>query len=209
MMHPILEPGAMLGVLGGGQLGAMFTGAARRMGYRVAIWDPDPDAPAHRVADESFSASFADHDTRERFIDTVQAITLEWENIPVELCQWLEQHRTLRPSSAVLRIIQDRLTQKQFLSSCSLPVPDFAEVTSEHQLHQVISRLGLPLICKTARSGYDGKGQWLIRQPSEIAQFEQILSTPSSGVRWIAEQVVTFVRELSVLVVRSGTSRSK
>lgn len=209
MMHPILEPGAMLGVLGGGQLGAMFTGAARRMGYRVAIWDPDPDAPAHRVADESFSTSFADHDTRERFIDTVQAITLEWENIPVELCQWLEQHRTLRPSSAVLRIIQDRLTQKQFLSSCSLPVPDFAEVTSEHQLHQVISRLGLPLICKTARSGYDGKGQWLIRQPSEIAQFEQILSTPSSGVRWIAEQVVTFVRELSVLVVRSGTGETR
>ena len=76
-MHPILDPGAMLGVLGGGQLGAMFAGAARRMGYRVAIWDPDPDAPAHRVADESFSTSFADHDTRERFIDTVQAITLE------------------------------------------------------------------------------------------------------------------------------------
>ena len=204
-MHPILEPGAMLGVLGGGQLGAMFTGAARRMGYRVAIWDPDPDAPAHRVADESFYKSFEDHDTRKRFIDTVQAITLEWENIPAELCQWLEQHRTLRPSSAILRILQDRLTQKQFLSSCSLPVPDFAEVASEHQLHQVISRLGLPLICKTARSGYDGKGQWLIREPSDIQRFERILATSSSRVRWIAEQFVSFVRELSVLVVRSAS----
>ena len=208
-MHPILDPGAMLGVLGGGQLGAMFAGAARRMGYRVAIWDPDPDAPAHRVADESFSTSFADHDTRERFIDTVQAITLEWENIPAELCQWLEQHRALRPSSAVLRIIQDRLTQKQFLSSCSLPVPDFAEVTSEHDLHQVISRLGLPLICKTARSGYDGKGQWLIREPSDIQRFERILATSSTRVRWIAEQFVSFLRELSVLVVRSASGETR
>jgi 5-(carboxyamino)imidazole ribonucleotide synthase len=208
-MHPILEPGAMLGVLGGGQLGAMFTGAAHRMGYRVAVWDPDPDAPAHRVADQSFSASFADQDTRERFVDRVQAMTLEWENIPAELCQWLEQHRTLRPSSAILQILQDRLTQKQFLSSCSLPVPDFAEVESEHQLHRVISCLGLPLICKTARSGYDGKGQWLLRQPSDVEQFERILITPSSRVRWIAEQFVTFVRELSVLVVRSAGGETR
>ncbi len=208
-MEPILEPGSMVGVLGGGQLGAMFTGAARRMGYRVAVWDPDSDAPAHRIADRSFSTSFADHDTRERFVDSVQALTLEWENIPVELCQWLEQRRPLRPSSAVLRTLQDRLTQKQFLSSCSIPVPDFAEVQSVHQLHHAIKRLGLPLICKTAKSGYDGKGQWLIRQPSEIPQFEQILSTPSFGVRWIAEQVVTFVRELSVLVVRSGNGETR
>ncbi len=199
----------MVGVLGGGQLGAMFTGAARRMGYRVAVWDPDSDAPAHRIADHSFSTSFADPATRERFVDSVQAMTLEWENIPVELCQWLEQRRPLRPSSAVLRILQDRLTQKQFLSSSSIPVPDFAEVHSVHQLHHVIERLGLPLICKTARSGYDGKGQWLLRRPSDIAQFEQILSTPSSGGRWIAEQVVAFVRELSVLVVRSESGDTR
>lgn len=208
-MESILEPGSMVGVLGGGQLGAMFTGAARRMGYRVAVWDPDPDAPAHRIADHSFSTSFADPATRERFVDSVQAMTLEWENIPVELCQWLEQRRPLRPSSAVLRILQDRLTQKQFLSSCSIPVPDFAEVHSVHQLHHVIERLDLPLICKTARSGYDGKGQWLLRRPSDIAQFEQILSTPSSGGRWIAEQVVAFVRELSVLVVRSESGDTR
>ena len=204
-MQPILEPGSTVGVLGGGQLGAMFTEAARRMGYQVVVWDPDPDAPAHRIADQSFSTSFADHDTRKRFVDTAQAMTLEWENIPAELCEWLEQRRPLRPSSVVLRILQDRLAQKQFLASCSLPVPNFAEVQSDHQLHHVISRLGLPLICKTARSGYDGKGQWLLRQPSDISQFERILTEPSAGSRWIAEQFVTFVRELSVLVVRSAT----
>ena len=209
MMQPILEPGSIVGVLGGGQLGAMFTGAARRMGYRVAVWDPDHDAPAHRIADQSFSTPFTDHDTRERFVDAVKAITLEWENIPAELCEWLEQHRPLRPSSAVLKVLQDRLMQKQFLAACSLPVPDFAEVQSGHQLHHVISRLGLPLICKTARSGYDGKGQWLVRQSSDITQFERILTTPSSGIRWIAEQFITFVRELSVLVVRSASGDTR
>ncbi|MDH4153208.1 MAG: 5-(carboxyamino)imidazole ribonucleotide synthase [Nitrospira sp.] len=201
-MQSIVEPGSVVGVLGGGQLGAMFAGVARRMGYRVAVWDPDHDAPAHRIADQSFSTPFTDHDTRERFVDMVKAMTLEWENIPAELCEWLEQRRPLHPSSAVLRVIQDRLTQKQFLASCSLPVADFAEVQSGHQLHHVISRLGLPLICKTARSGYDGKGQWLVRQPSDVAQLERVLTT-SSETRWIAEQFIAFVRELSVIVVRS------
>lgn len=208
-MQSILEPGSTVGVLGGGQLGAMFTGAARRMGYRVVVWDPDADAPAHRMADQSFSTSFADQDTRKRFVDTVHAITLEWENIPAELCEWLEQRRPLHPSSAVLRVLQDRLTQKQFLASCSFPIPEFAAVQSGHQLHHVIGRLGLPLICKTARSGYDGKGQWLVRQPSDIEQFERILTASSSGIPWIAEQFVTFVRELSVLVVRSASSDTR
>ncbi len=203
-MQPILEPGSTVGVLGGGQLGAMFTGAAHRMGYRVVVWDPDLDAPAHHVADQSFSTSFEDHVTRERFVDTVQAITLEWENIPAELCEWLEQRRPLRPSSSVLRILQDRLTQKQFLASCSLPVAEFAEVQSHHQLQHVIRHLSLPLICKTARSGYDGKGQRLIRLPSDIAEFERILAASSSEIRWIAERFVSFARELSVLVVRSA-----
>ena len=208
-MQPIVEPGSTLGVLGGGQLGAMFTGAAHRMGYRVAVWDPDQDAPAHRVADQSFSTSFTDQDTRERFVDAVQATTLEWENIPAELCEWLEQRRPMRPSSSVLRIIQDRLTQKQFLSSSSLPISDFAEVQSVHQLHYAIDRLDLPLICKTARSGYDGKGQWLVRKESDIAQFERILGTPSSGGRWIAEPIIPFIRELSVLVVRGSSGDTR
>ncbi|MHC9062709.1 5-(carboxyamino)imidazole ribonucleotide synthase [Nitrospira sp. CMX1] len=208
-MEPIFEPGSIVGVLGGGQLGAMFAGTARRLGYRVVVWDPDPNAPAHRIADQSFPISFGDHETRERFVDTAQAITLEWENIPAELCEWLEQRRPLRPSSAVLKTLQDRLIQKQFLSSSLLPVPEFAEVQSGHQFHQAVGRLGLPLICKTARSGYDGKGQLFVREPTDIAQFERILAESSSGTRWIAEQVISFVRELSVLVVRSASGDTR
>ncbi|UVT16238.1 MAG: 5-(carboxyamino)imidazole ribonucleotide synthase [Nitrospira sp.] len=205
MSKQVLEPGSVLGVLGGGQLGAMFAGAARRMGYRVAVWDPDPDAPAHRLAAHSFTASFSDVTVRERFASVAQATTLEWENVPAELCEWLEGCRPMRPSSAVLRTLQDRIEQKQFLSSRHLFVPPFAVVESAGQLTQAVGRLGLPAICKTARSGYDGKGQWLLRGPSDVVQVEQVLATAKSGHRWILEQFIQFVRELSVLVVRNST----
>jgi 5-(carboxyamino)imidazole ribonucleotide synthase len=205
----VLEPGSTLGVLGGGQLGAMFAGAALRMGYRVAVWDPDTDAPAHRLATHSFTAPFSDHVAREQFANTAHAITLEWENVSAELYGWLEARRRVRPSSAVLRILQDRIEQKQFLSSRSLSVPPFTVVESASQLSQAVGSLGLPAVCKTATSGYDGKGQWILRKPSDVAQIEQILAAGQSGHRWILEQFVDFVRELSVLVIRNESGECR
>jgi len=198
----ILPPGSVLGVLGGGQLGAMFTNVARRMGYQVAVWDPDIDAPAHRLADHSFRDPFSDPAARARFIGIVQGITLEWENIPADLCEWLEQRRPLYPSSAVLRILQDRLKQKQFLVDHQLPVPAFTAVESVQGFRKGVEALGLPVVCKTATTGYDGKGQWSVRAAADIAMVEQQLATGKSGNRWIVEQFVPFERELSVLVVR-------
>lgn len=198
----MLEPGSTLGVLGGGQLGAMFAGTAHRMGYRVAIWDPDADAPAHRIADHSFAAPFSDLGVRDKFSSIVDAVTLEWENVPAQLCEWLERRCPMRPSGGVLRILQDRITQKYFLSSRHLPVPEFAVVESGHQLVSAIDRLGLPAVCKTATSGYDGKGQWLIRNSSDMQEVEQILKTARPGHRWILERFIEYIREVSVLVVR-------
>lgn len=203
MSEGILKPGSTLGVLGGGQLGAMFAGAAQRMGYRVAVWDPDADAPAHRIATHSFTAPFTDLGVRDQFASIANATTLEWENVPVELCEWLEGRCPMRPSSAVLRILQDRLEQKQYLSSRHLAVPAFAIVESAPQLISAVERLGLPAICKTAKSGYDGKGQWLLQDTSGIREVEQILETAKPGHRWILEQFIEYARELSVLVVRS------
>lgn len=199
----ILESGSTLGVLGGGQLGAMFAAAAHRMGYRVAVWDPDADAPAHRVADYSFTAPFSDLGVRDEFASIVDAVTLEWENVPAQLCEWLERRCPMRPSGAVLRILQDRITQKHFLSSRHLPVPAFTVVESGHQLASAVDRLGLPAVCKTATSGYDGKGQWLLRNTSDMEQAEQILETAQPGHRWILEQFIEYIGELSVLVVRN------
>ena len=113
MTAPTIESGSVLGVLGGGQLGAMFARAAATLGYRIAVWDPDPDAPAHRLADFSFAAPFTDHETVTAFAAVVSVVTYEWENVPADLCDRLEQEKPVRPSGGVLRRIQNRLVQKQ------------------------------------------------------------------------------------------------
>lgn len=203
MTERILEPGATLGVLGGGQLGAMFAEAAHRMGYQVAVWDPDADAPAHRIATYSFPAPFTDHGVRDQFAGIADAVTIEWENVPADLCEWLERRCPMRPSGAILRILQDRIEQKQYLSSRHLAVPPFTALASASQLSSAVDRLGLPAVCKTAKSGYDGKGQWVLRDTSDLKEVEQILETAEPGHRWILERFVEYMGELSVLVVRS------
>jgi 5-(carboxyamino)imidazole ribonucleotide synthase len=181
----------------------MFAGAARRMGYLIAVWDQDPDAPAQRLGDYSFTASFSDIGAREKFSNLVQAVTFEWENVPAELCAWLERRHAVRPSSAVLEIIQDRVEQKQFLQSNGLPVAPFVGIESPDQLADAVKHLGIPSICKTATSGYDGKGQWRISQQLDVEEVGRILRTiERPAPRWIIEQVVDFERELSVLVAR-------
>ncbi|MCC6141426.1 MAG: 5-(carboxyamino)imidazole ribonucleotide synthase [Nitrospira sp.] len=211
---PLLGPGAVLGVLGGGQLGAMFTRAALQLGYRVAVWDPDLDAPAHRFASRSFSAAFSDASAYRDFSQLVSAVTLEWENVPASLCEQLSQVCPVRPSAAVLRVIQDRIDQKQFLQAQGLPVPSFSVVPDPAQLAGVVQAFGRAVICKTATAGYDGKGQWVIRQPADLAEVEAALRAMGlaggpAGARWIVESMVDYVRELSVLVVRSATGEHR
>jgi 5-(carboxyamino)imidazole ribonucleotide synthase len=193
----------VLGVLGAGQLGAMFASAAARMGFRVAVWDPDPDAPAHRLATHSFPQPFTDRQTFDQFTDVVSVVTYEWENVPSQLCQQLEAMKPVRPSSAVLSIIQDRLVQKTFLADQGFPTPRFAVLTHPDGLGETIRQLGSPALCKTATAGYDGKGQWRIESQSDVLKIEQSLrAAAQSGVQWIVEAFVPFEREISILVAR-------
>ena len=209
MKAEVIEPGSVLGVLGGGQLGAMFTLAARRLGYQVAVWDPDPEAPAHRFATYNFSVPFNDQPGLVRFADLVSAVTYEWENIPAELCRALEQQKPVRPSSAVLNVIQDRLEQKGFLASNGFPVPSFVTLTAPDQLAATVRQVGYPAFCKTATAGYDGKGQWRIGQESDVQEVERaLLESVRPGMRWIVESYVPFERELSILVARGSDGQS-
>jgi 5-(carboxyamino)imidazole ribonucleotide synthase len=187
----------------------MFTLAARRLGYHVAVWDPDPEAPGHRFATHSFPASFTDQHVLERFANLVSVVTYEWENIPAELCRELEQRKSVCPSSAILSVIQDRLEQKHFLASNGFPVPPFASLTAPDQLAQTIRQIGYPALCKTAMAGYDGKGQWRIIRESDVREVQQALSESTRpGMRWILESFVPFERELSILVVRGSDGQS-
>lgn len=210
MSPPVIAPGATLGVLGGGQLGAMFAVAARRMGYDVAVWDPDAEAPAHQFAGYSLITPFSDVAGRKDFAQRVRAVTYEWENVPGELCEQLEREMPVRPSSRVLRVIQDRIEQKTFLRAHGLAVPGFYGISRPEELGRQ-TLLGYPLICKTATAGYDGKGQWTIGRAEDRAAVQQDLTKAfRPGSRWILEEYLSFERELSILVARGadGTTRT-
>lgn len=187
----------------------MFTDAAKRLGYRVAVWDPDPDAPAHRLADFTLPTSFSDHETRTAFADLASVVTYEWENVPATLCESLERTKPVRPSPRILRIIQDRLEQKNVLAANEFPVPRFAELTDPSHLQEVATRIGFPALCKTATAGYDGKGQWRIRSAKDIEDVARaIRESAAPGRRWIVESCVPFERELSILVVRGTDGKT-
>lgn len=204
-----IEPGSILGVLGGGQLGAMFSSAAVRLGFQVAVWDPDPEAPAHRVASYSFPRSFGDLATAKDFADLVSVVTYEWENVPAHLCEQLERTKPVRPSSAVLGLIQNRLAQKTFLAKHGFPVPAFATLSNPEQLGSIIDKIGYPIFCKTATTGYDGKGQWRLNNDADRSDVERSLKTSmQSGVEWIVESFVPFERELSILLARGFDGRT-
>ncbi|HEX6949517.1 MAG TPA: 5-(carboxyamino)imidazole ribonucleotide synthase [Nitrospira sp.] len=203
MIPRAIEPGSVLGVLGGGQLGALFARAATTLGYRVAVWDPDPDAPAHRLATHSFAAPFTDLTTATAFAAVASVVTYEWENVPADLCERLERERPVRPSGGVLRHIQNRLVQKRFLAGHGFPVPRFAALIDPPRVLETIREVGGPVVCKTAMAGYDGKGQWRIDEPSAVpAVLPSIAASARPGMQWIVEAFVPFERELSILVAR-------
>jgi len=198
-----IQPGSMLGVLGGGQLGAMFTTAAKRLGYRVAAWDPDTDAPALKLADLPLAAPFTDDTSLEKFAAAVKAATYEWENVPAAMVRALEQRVPVRPAPRILQTIQDRLAQKTFLAERGIPVAPFHAVTSPDRL-AVPDTVGFPALCKTATLGYDGKGQWRLSGPADVGSLkDELRALPREHQRWIVERFLPFEKELSVLVVRS------
>lgn len=213
----MIQPGATLGVFGGGQLGSMFAAAARRLGYRVAVWDPDPDAPALKLADLPLAAPFTDQAALGAFSTSIHAATYEWENIPAATVQAVERLVPVRPAPRVLQIIQNRLEQKTFLARQGIPVAPFQAVASPEQL-TVPNEIGFPALCKTASLGYDGKGQWRLSDPEDVRalreEFRQATLSPGGRgpgegggpqqCRWIVERYLPFEKELSVLVVRGA-----
>ncbi|HJU03792.1 MAG TPA: 5-(carboxyamino)imidazole ribonucleotide synthase, partial [Nitrospiraceae bacterium] len=201
-MQDVLAPGATLGVLGGGQLGAMFAQAARRLGYRVAVWDSDSDAPALKIADRTFTSLFTDERSLSEFARCVGAVTYEWENIPVQAASAIERAIPMRPSSRILGLLQNRLEQKTFLADRGFPVAPFRTVSDPDELLATAQAVGFPSICKIATAGYDGKGQWRLTDPRGVPAVREVLhQSRQAHSRWIVEQFLPFEKELSVLVV--------
>ena len=197
MNTPIL-PGAVIGVLGSGQLGRMLALAARRMGYRTHVFSPDPCAPASQVADRAWTAAYDDLDAVRAFAQSVSAVTLEFENIPASTVEEIEELVPVRPGGAVLHTTQHRLREKTFLDRAGFPTVPFRAVPSRAALDVALQELGPPTVLKTAGFGYDGKGQTKISNSDEI---EAAWATLGGGEA-VLEAWVDFACEVSVVAAR-------
>jgi 5-(carboxyamino)imidazole ribonucleotide synthase len=195
--RPIL-PGAVLGVMGSGQLGRMFAIAARRMGYRVHTFSPEYDTPTGQVADEEVTASYDDEAEVRAFAKGISVLTFEFENVPSQTVEWAAEHCPVRPAGRVLHICQHRLREKEFLSGAGLPVAPFRRVESAEQLAAAAATLGLPGVLKTAAFGYDGKGQRKLVPGDDLTEAWR----PFDGAPAVLEKFITFEREISVMVAR-------
>lgn len=194
---PIL-PGATLGVLGGGQLGAMFAAAGRRMGYRVEAVVEEADCPAARHADRVHPGLLDDPEALVAVARRFAAVTYEFENVPVAAALALTAVVPVRPSPAVLHTTQDRGREKAFLTAHGFPCAPHALVRSEGDLASAAATVGLPAVLKTCASGYDGKGQRRVASVDELAAAWRDLG----GVAAVLERWIDFREEVSVVAAR-------
>jgi 5-(carboxyamino)imidazole ribonucleotide synthase len=193
-----LAPGACLGVVGGGQLGRMTALAAARLGYRCHILTPEADSPAAQVTDRATLAAYDDPAALERFAAAVDVITIEFENLPVAPLAWLAERRLVHPAPAILAVCQDRLREKAFLAGIGVPTAPWQPVASAQDLAAALAGRPGPTVLKTARSGYDGKGQLTLARGDDPAAAWARLG----GVPAVAEARIDFAREISVITAR-------
>jgi 5-(carboxyamino)imidazole ribonucleotide synthase len=200
--RPIL-PGAVIGVLGSGQLGRMLALAAGQLGYRVHTYSPEGDSPTGHVADAEIVGDYDDLDALRRFADGVDAVTFEFENVPSASVAAIAERALVRPAGSVLHTTQHRGREKGFLSRAGLPVAPFALIDGLDDLSAALARLGLPAILKTASFGYDGKGQARIDRAEDApAAWDHLGRQPA-----VLEAFVDFERELSVVAARGVDGR--
>lgn len=197
-MNHIL-PNAMLGIIGGGQLGRMFTMAARAMGYRVTVLEPDPDSPAGSLADVHICAAYDDPAALQHLANTCAAVTTEFENVSADGLRQLAGHLRVAPSAACVAIAQDRIDEKAYIAGVGLAVAPYLPIRFNGDLEQNLDNY-LPGILKLARLGYDGKGQIQVNSPAAAeAAFAELGRKPC-----VLERRLDLKTEISVIVARTG-----
>jgi 5-(carboxyamino)imidazole ribonucleotide synthase len=163
-----LPPGAVIGILGGGQLGRMLATAAARLGYQCHVYSPDADACALQVVSRRTVAAWSDGNALRRFAGDCDVITYEFENVPCDTARRLAAHKRVLPDPSVLEKTQDRLIEKAFVNSLGLKTVRFAAVSRGSDLADAAAATGLPAVLKTRRLGYDGKGQAIVKTAREL-----------------------------------------
>lgn len=194
-----LPQGSVIGILGGGQLGRMLSLAAARLGYQCHIFDPASAGPAAQVARFETNAAYDDIEAVLAFARACDVVTYEFENVPALTAKTTASAAPLYPNANALNVAQDRLTEKTFIQDkAGVPVALFEPVDSVHDLRRAVKKLGLPAVLKTRRFGYDGKGQFILRDINDCeAAWTAMKDAPS-----ILEHFVPFKREISVVAAR-------
>jgi 5-(carboxyamino)imidazole ribonucleotide synthase len=202
--YSIVRPGGLLAILGGGQLGRMTAMAARTMGYRVRVMDPEPQCPASFVVDETIVGHWDDVDAARRLATGADAVTLEIEQIGVDALAEVARIAPLRPGVEPIRIIQDKTLQKIWLAESGFPIGPFRIVHTESDLHEAVKALGGRVFLKIGRGGYDGRSQARIGFEAPATEEEIAAAWTSIGERpAVAEQALDLEYEISVMAARN------
>jgi 5-(carboxyamino)imidazole ribonucleotide synthase len=194
----VIAPGAALGVLGSGQLGRMFAIAARRMGYRVHTFSPEEDTPTGQVADLEVVAEYDDLDALRAFARHVDVVTFEFENVPIDAIDAIEELAPVRPCGMALHTAQQRAREKQFLADRGFPTAAFGRAASLDELWDAVARVGTPAVIKTAAFGYDGKGQHKVTTPADVEHVWTAIGHQEA----VVEKFISLQAEVTVIGAR-------
>ncbi|MGC2160963.1 MAG: 5-(carboxyamino)imidazole ribonucleotide synthase [Silvibacterium sp.] len=203
----VILPGATIGILGGGQLGRMTAMAARGMGYRVQVMDPDPSCPARFVVDACFEGGWNDAKAAADLARGSDVVTLEIEQISLASLEAAAKYAPVRPGTAALRVIQDRILQKNWLRDRGFPLGEYRAVESEADLERAVAEIGPRLFVKSAHGGYDGRSQVKLgfTDATTPAQAWSLLGKKPC----VAEKAVDLEKEISVMVARAPSGETK
>lgn len=201
----MILPGATIGMLGGGQLGRMFTIAARNLGYRVIVLEPDAHSPAGQLADQHIIADYDDLSALDQLAEQCAVITTEFENIPAQTLRSLAQKTPVRPAAEAVEKAQDRIVEKDFIRQCGLLTAPYGVITTSSDIAHAIEEITFPCILKTARFGYDGKGQQTVHSIEEVRQAFSRLNEQAC----VLEQQIDLELEISVVLGRNSQGESR
>lgn len=198
-MTRTILPGQTIGIIGGGQLGRMMALAAKEAGFKIAVLDPGMDSPTGQVADIQIVAPFNDSEALEELAEVSDVITYEFENIDVEGLRHLAEIAYVPQGAELIGVTQNRIFEKQAIRKAGVPVADYIEASTFAELNERIDVLNYPFVVKTARGGYDGKGQQIVENADQLTEAEALFQNGDC----VAEAFVDFTMEISVVIQRN------
>jgi 5-(carboxyamino)imidazole ribonucleotide synthase len=198
-LNKVILPGQTIGIIGGGQLGRMMALSAKAMGFRVAVLDPTPDCPCGQVADIEINGAYDDIEAIKQLADVSDVITYEFENISFKALQWLNENSYLPQGSELLKLTQNRITEKAGITKAGVPVAPYFVIENIQDVYDYIDDVGYPSVLKTAEGGYDGKGQIVFREKADLAKAESLIEHGAC----VLEKWIPFTKEVSVIVTRN------